>query len=204
MRDKKKIISVILFSILLVVGIYISFALDKKEPSEVVATEKKDEGILEIWKVDIKGAVVNPGVYEVSIGDRVSDVIEKAGGLKEGGNTTFINLGKRVFDEMTIWIYTDKEISEFKLSTIQYIEKECNCPSVQNSACLNKGESDGRVNINTASLAELMTLTGIGEAKANAIIEYREKSMFKSIEEIKNVSGIGDSAYEKIKDYITI
>lgn len=204
MRDKKKIISIILFCFLLCVGIYISFTLDQKRPNEVDATEKSDILIPEIWKVDIKGAVINPGVYEVSDGDRVSDVIEKAGGLAKGANTTFINLGKRVFDEMIIWIYTDKEIDELKLSLVQYIEKECNCPSVKNSACLNNGEMDDKVNINTANLDQLMTLPGIGEVKAKAIIEYREKNIFKTIEDIKNVSGIGDSAYEKIKDYITV
>ena len=107
---------------------------------------------------------------------------------------------------MVIWVYTNDEIKEFKKSNVkyEYIYKECKCPDVSTSACINDSQTSSKVNINTATLEELMTLTGIGESKAISIIEYREKTPFKTIEEIKNVSGIGDSAFDKIKDHITV
>lgn len=209
MKNNRKFVLFILLVIILGLFYLASFILNDGE--NVVAREEiikttalKEE---EFVKVDIKGAVKKPGVYEVNNGMRVIDVIEKAGGLSKSANTEYINLAKTVTDEMTIWIYTDKEIEKFEESNIkyEYIEKDCNCPSVENSACIDSGTSDNtKININTATLEELMTLSGIGEAKAKDIIEYREKTPFSSIEELKNVSGIGDSSFEKIKNNITI
>ncbi len=209
MKNNRKFVLFILLVIILGLFYLVSFILNDGE--NVVAREEiirttalKEE---EFVKVDIKGAVKKPGVYEVNNGMRVIDVIEKAGGLSKSANTEYINLAKTVTDEMTIWIYTDKEIEKFEESNIkyEYIEKDCNCPSVENSACIDSGTSDNtKININTATLEELMTLSGIGEAKAKDIIEYREKTPFSSIEELKNVSGIGDSSFEKIKNNITI
>ena len=209
MKNNRKFVLFILLVIILGLFYLVSFILNDDE--NVVAREEiirttalKEE---EFVKVDIKGAVKKPGVYEVNNGMRVIDVIEKAGGLSKSANTEYINLAKTVTDEMTIWIYTDKEIEKFEESNIkyEYIEKDCNCPSVENSACIDSGTSDNtKININTATLEELMTLSGIGEAKAKDIIEYREKTPFSSIEELKNVSGIGDSSFEKIKNNITI
>lgn len=209
MKNNRKFVLFILLVIILGLFYLVSFILNDGE--NVVAREEiirttalKEE---EFVKVDIKGAVKKPGVYEVNNGMRVIDVIEKAGGLSKSANTEYINLAKTVTDEMAIWIYTDKEIEKFEESNIkyEYIEKDCNCPSVENSACIDSGTSDNtKININTATLEELMTLSGIGEAKAKDIIEYREKTPFSSIEELKNVSGIGDSSFEKIKNNITI
>ena len=105
-------------------------------------------------------------------------------------------------------------------TVVKYIEKECSCPDTINDACMKKADiaesketksskdtasPDNKVSINTASLEELQTIPGIGESKAKAIIEYREKNgNFKDIEEIKNISGIGESTFEKLKEYITI
>lgn len=212
MKNNKKIILCILLVTLLGIFYIISFFFNKETieadtiVEENVVAEVKET--VERIKIDIKGAIKNPGVYEVSDDARVMDVINLAGGLKKNANTDYLNLAKLVEDEMIIWIYTDNEIKKFEESNIkyEYVEKECNCPDVSNSACIDTSDSkiDGKVNINTATLEELMTLTGIGESKALSIIEYREKTPFTSIEDIKNVSGIGDSAFEKIKDNITI
>jgi len=156
--------------------------------------------------VDIKGSVINEGVYELEKGSRVIDLISLAGGLKEDANTRYINLSKKLNDSEVIVIYSNGEIEEAKKSNIIYIETPCECESV-NDACLenNLNSNDTLlININVATKEELMTLPGIGESKANSIIEYRNSKHFSSIEEIMNVTGISDTLYEKIKELITV
>lgn len=221
MNKKQKIIMIATI-LLFIVYLGISFLFEKEDKVEAkestipVVEKVQEEPIIELYKVDIKGQVEKPGVYEVSKDSRVIDVVELAGGLKKDANTDFINLSKKVEDGSVIWIYTTKEIEKLtEVKTVtEYIEKECNCPDVSNSACVTKPSTNsntdtkdtitGKININTASLEELTSLNGVGESKAKAIIEYRTKNPFKSIEDVKNVSGIGDSAYEKIKDSITV
>lgn len=185
---------------------------------EIIETEKvMDEASTSLIKINIKGAVKNPGVYEISDDSRVEDAVIAAGGLLGEADTSIINLSKKLSDENVVIIYTRDEVRKIKQGNvvIQYIEKECNCPEYENSACIdpdilinnNQNEDDSSVNkvsLNKASLEELQTLSGIGEAKAKLIIEYREtKGLFKSIEEIKNIKGIGDAIFNKIKDHIT-
>ena len=153
--------------------------------------------------VDIKGMVTVPGVYEVDDTYRVNDVINLAGGLIEGADTSTINLAKIVYDEMTIIIYSNEEIRE------KYKEEVCvcDCSYIVNDACINSDNSaqNKLININTASIEELMNIPGIGEAKAREIINYREvNGKFNSIEDIMNVPGIGEALFEKIKAYITV
>lgn len=181
-------------------------------------SKKNDEVDNKNLKVDIKGQVVNPGVYELSNNSRVIDVINMAGGLTDIANTSLINLSKKIEDQMVIIIYSDDEVMNSNVKEIEtvfkVVEKECVCPVIKNDGCINteldnniNDDSDvisNKININTASLEELMTLTGVGESKAKSIIEYREKSKFTSIEDIMNVSGIGELAFEKIKEYITV
>ena len=177
-----------------------------KDKEEEVVVEEEPEILKEEEEkvvVDIKGMVANPGVYEVSSSSRVNDVIELAGGLLENADTSLINLAKIVSDEMTIIIYSNEEVLE------KYKEEVCvcDCPLISNDACIESGSEDSGalVNINTASKEELMTVSGIGEAKAESIIKYREDNgSFSAIEDIMNVSGIGESLFEKIKDYITV
>ena len=145
------------------------------------------------------------------------DVIEKAGGLTDKADTSVINLSKKVKDEMVILVYSKAEVQKMKE---QNEKSDIVCPEV-NDACtkdealeplIEKETKDNKVtdgntkiSLNTATLEELQTLTGIGEAKAKAIIEYRtQNGKFNSIEDIKNVTGIGDALFEKIKDNITI
>lgn len=168
----------------------------------------KTEDTLELKKIDIKGAVNNPGVYEFKNGDRVEDAIVMAGGLNNNADTRSLNLSKTLVNEMIIVIYTTEEIKKYeKNNEIQIIEEVCNCPVIINDACINEdnGEISTKININKATIEELTKLTGIGKSKAEAIVKYREDNNgFKSIDELTNVSGIGASTFEKIKDNITI
>lgn len=212
MKNNKKIIGGLLLIFLLAFACGISLIIDDND-SKVIETKEmedvliKEEKNYEVIKVDIKGAVNKPGVYEVIESARVIDVIEIAGGLTKKANTDYINLSKTVENEMIIWIYTNDEIKDFIKQDIiyEYIEKECNCPDVSTSACINNNDNNNKlININKATKEELMTITGLGETKALSIIEYRLNTPFSKIEDIKNVTGIGDSLFEKIKNYITV
>lgn len=179
-----------------------------------------EELIKETIFVDVKGAVKKPGVYELVSGSRVIDAITKSGGLNKDADTSIINLSKKLADGNVIIIYTKNKIEELHKQEviIEYIEKECKCPDNSNSACIDKDDviiednnedikdtSPSKVSLNTASKEELMTISGIGESKAADIIKYRNANgEFKTIEDIKNVKGIGDALFEKIKKYITI
>lgn len=224
--DRYKII-IILICLIILLGSSILYSVlrpnKKEEVIEPILEEVKEEIIIEEKiKVDIKGSVNEPNVYEMNNGDRVIDVINKAGGLKEEANTEYINLSKKLVDEMIIIIYSNEQVEKFKEEEkeIIYIEYECVCPDNINDTCISKDdtvntngvteesdalEKDNLVSINKGTLEELMTLSGIGESKAKAIIEYRETNgEFKNLEDIMNVSGIGESAYSKIKDNIKL
>lgn len=186
----------------------------KKDPEIVIKKKEKTSSSETLFKVDIKGQVNNPGIYSLKEGSRVIDVIEASGGLTENANTTVINLSKKIEDEMVIIIYSNEEVNNF--ARTKEIEKQVieNCTkkdenSLQNDACINPSNevsnTDNKViNINTATQEELMTLTGIGESKAKDIITYRSEKPFTSIEDIKNVPGIGESLFAKIKENITV
>ena len=199
----------------------------EKNSSKSEITEKKeengdDENNLKTVFVDVKGAVTTPGVYELEEGKRIVDAISLAGGLTNKADTINLNLSKKLKDEMYIIVYTKSEIYDYKKNNgsndISCASVECICPDNNNDACIknnsgnnqnktqNENKSTGnKISINTASKEDLMTLSGIGEAKADLIINYRnENGGFKSIEDIKSVKGIGDALYEKIKDNITL
>lgn len=187
-----------------------------KEETKTSNKKEKSEN-KKFYYVDIKGSVNNPGVYKMDENSRVIDVIESAGGLKDDADTSIINLGKKVFDEMFIIVYSKEEVEKYKNDTLsteeinKKIEESVVIIDPNNDAQIkvdkqvdNKEESN-KININTANKDELQKITGIGESKAKAIIKYREENgNFENIEDIKNVSGIGDSLFEKIKDNITI
>ena len=163
--------------------------------------------------VDVKGEVINAGIYKLKTGSRVIDAINMAGGLTNKANTSVLNLSKKLTDEMVIIVYSNYEVENFKKTKEQEEQVLNNCitgyDNLNNDACITSDnsniENNGKVSINNASIEELLTLTGIGEAKAKSIIEYREKNGgFKSIEDIKNVTGIGDALFDKIKENITL
>ena len=143
--------------------------------------------------VDIGGEVEMPGVYEVSQGTRLFQVIERAGGLTEDADIDGINRAEAVFDGQKIIIGTKGESGDSGES------RESGKTTHSNY------EDEGKVNINTANSAELQSIPGIGPSKAERIIEYREsEGRFNTIDDIKNISGIGNKTFENIKEYITV
>lgn len=217
----KKYRYIILSGLLIIVFLFFNKNSDEIELTSDLSLEIKEEVTEEIpkeekIKVDIKGAVKNPGVYEINSNGRVADAIAISGGLTNDADTSIINLSKNLTDEMVIIIYTKEEVEEMlKGSTsIKYIEKECICPKIENDACIdnvidNKPDTntsnEQKVSLNSATIDELMQLPGIGEVKAKAIIAYREENGgFKSIEELLEVNGIGESTFNKIKDQLSL
>lgn len=151
----------------------------------------------ELIFIDIKGAVIYPNIYEMTSGQRLYDVVEKAGGFTEHADQNQVNLAQRLQDEMVIYIpMKGEDVPEhLALSPV-------NSAGTGNEA---EGEETQKININTADAAGLTTLNGIGEKKAQTIIDYREEQgPFMSVEDIKNVSGIGDKSFENLKDSITV
>ena len=216
-------INVILISSTIVVGILYAqkekIQCDYNMPFEVYEEVSSADNFF----VEVKGAVKNPGVYTASSTNIINDIIKQAGGFNNNAYTNNINLSKRVSDELVIYVYTKYE---YQTNNKKDEKNDCVCPTYEISDCTNNtssiiipdtnnknensnvksDESNSKqlININTASKNELKTLTGIGDAKADAIIEYRSKNAFTRIEDIKNVSGIGEAAFEKIKEHITI
>lgn len=161
--------------------------------SENVSTETFGENIVNNTTnkitVEIKGEVKNPDVYEIDDGSIIRDLINMAGGLTEEANIDGINRAEKIKANQLI-VIPNKDNENNNIGSI----------SVSTGV-----SSDGIININTATISELQNITGVGEVKAQSIINYREKNGgFKSIEEIKNVDGIGDKTFEKIKDQISI
>lgn len=149
--------------------------------------------------VDIKGAVKYPGVYELTTEHRIIDAIKQAGGYTKEADSTVINHAQKLQDEMVIYIPKKGEDVSDQIASIQ------SQTTTTSNSTTSSFSNNGLVNINTANETELTTLSGIGPSKAQAIISYREENgPFKSIDEIKNVSGIGEKTYEKLKDSITV
>lgn len=205
---------------------------DDKIEMEKIELNSETSVEVDNYYVDIKGEVVKPGVYEANPNSRIIDIIKLAGGLTKNADTSLINLSKKISDEMNIKIYSKKEVRNAKdnlskepevIEIIKEIEKECICPdnnevcsdnSNKNGALIedsenqnidsNKDDNKLLININTATKEELLGIPDIGESKANKIIEYRNNNKFEKIEDIQNVSGIGETIFEKIKNYITV
>lgn len=194
---------------------------DVVKSNEKTQQEEKIEEDVKLINVDLKGAVKKEGVYTVQLGSTVNDIVKLAGGLKNNGTLKNINLSKRVEDEMVIYVYTNYELSKANVS--KKVSEECVVKQIYIDDCQgesiiksdnkdsvksdnNQGqESNSKVNINTATLDELMQLNGIGEAKAKTIIEYRtQNGNFAKIEDLMNVTGIGEALYQKVKDSITV
>lgn len=204
----------------------IKSSLEVKQTNEISSTLKDDKKKKMIY-VDVKGEVSSPGVYSFEEGKRVIDALEKAGGITSKADTSVNNLGKKLTDEMVIIIYSKKEVKKMGsilekktkalekciensaspinscLDTSSLTDKNTSSKNSSSNGTNSSKTKNGKVSINTASKEELMTLQGIGEAKAEAIIEYRNKTKFNDISDIKNVKGIGDSIFEKIKNNIT-
>lgn len=168
---------------------------DKENTEETVNTTEETFEEKNVY-IQISGAVKNPGVYEVKSGSRIFEVMDLSGGYTEEAATDVVNLARPVKDEMKIYIPTKKEV---EMSNQDYFWENYQMPEEE------KENSDGRVNLNTATKEELMSLPGIGESKAEAIIEYREKNgRFGDISDVMNISGIKEAAFEKIKELIVV
>ena len=162
---------------------------------------------------DIKGSVKKPGVYEFTQGDKIIDAINKAGGLTKNATTNNLNLSKKLTNEMVIYVFSKNELTTTKAYEPVSNASECKCETIEINNCVDKNttnESNNdtvptKININTDNKERLMTISGIGSSKADAIIEYRTKNgNFKTTEDIMNVSGISKTIYDKIKDIITV
>ena len=159
--------------------------------------------------IHVCGLVCTPGVYGLPAGSRVYEAIEAAGGFSEAAVPDYLNLAQVLEDGMKIQVPDREQAEEWKARglTQSGISMGGGTAGVQTSGRTGSGEggSKARVNLNTASREELMTLRGIGASRADDIIHYRQEfGGFKSIEDIMNVSGIKDAAFEKIKDSITV
>ncbi len=169
-------------------------------------TEKIDNSNDEVIIVHITGAVKNWGIIELPTNSRIADAIEKAGGLTEEADISNVNLAYQLEDGMKIKIPTINETVDNK--EIDSIKDYISMESGENVTSSNKNKTTSKiniVNINSATQTELETLPGIGTSTALKIINYRnENGKFTSIEDIKNVSGIGESKFEAIKELICI
>lgn len=158
----------------------------------------------ETIRVDVKGMVKKAGVYELAKDSIVNDAIKKAGGLTSKADTTNVNLSKSLTNEMVIYIPKKEEVTKSTVNDA-LVDKSNSVGFIDNESSNETTNTTTKVNINTATLKDLITLNGIGESKAQAILEYRTKNgNFKTLEDLKKVSGIGEAAYEKIKDNICI
>ena len=158
--------------------------------------EQEEKPLQEWIYVDVCGAVRNPGVYRIEAGSRVFQVLEQAGGCTEEASLETVNQADLLSDGQKIRIYTREEAEQMG----DDLRDES-----QGMETDSQTTSDGRVDINRAGKEELMTLTGIGETRAQAILAYREShGKFSSVEELMQVEGIKEKTYEKLKDQIRI
>lgn len=209
---KQKLIVIIIVLFVMVSGIFYSVSYEKTEEAVFVAeeavydeeeivqgeektvtdieeAEKSEERIL---FVHICGQVELPGVYCLEEESRITDLIELAGGFTADAARDYINLAQKLSDGQKIYIPSLDEVTENDLLS-------------ENGSAEQLNGALQKININSANKDTLMTLTGIGEAKAEAIIQYREKNGgFESIEELKQIEGIKDGVFNKIKDEIEI
>jgi len=153
---------------------------DKNQKEEVVEQD--------LITVDVKGAVKLPGIYDLPVGSRINDAVQKAGGLTDNADSKSINLAQRISDEALVYVPTKEE------ATSQ--EAHLNASNTKENK---------KVNLNKASLEELKQVKGLGAKRAQDIIDHRESNgKFKSVDELKKVSGIGAKTIEKLKEYVTV
>ena len=152
--------------------------------------EKEEPLEQDLITVDVKGAVKAPGIYDLPVGSRVNDAVQKAGGLTEQADSKSLNLAQKVSDEALVYVPTKGEEAASQQS---------------GSGATSSTSKEKKVNLNKASLEELKQVKGLGGKRAQDIIDHREANgKFKSVDELKKVSGIGAKTIEKLKDYVTV
>ena len=163
---------------------------DSSSDKEVKKEEKDESPEQDLITVDVKGAVKSPGIYDLPVGSRVHDAVQKAGGLTEEADSKSLNLAQKVSDEALVYVPTKGEEAASQQAASE------TTPSTS---------KDKKVNLNKASLEELKQVKGLGGKRAQDIIDHREANgKFKSVDELKKVSGIGAKTIEKLKDYVTV
>ena len=164
-------------------------AISKDSTDEKEDKNQKEEVVeQDLITVDVKGAVKSPGIYDLPVGSRVNDAVQKAGGLIDNADSKSINLAQKISDEALVYVPTKEEAA--------------NQESYSNAT---GNKETKKVNINKASLEELKQVKGLGGKRAQDIIDYREsKGTFRSVDDLKKVSGIGAKTIEKLKDYVTV
>ena len=152
---------------------------------------KKEEPVeQDLITVDVKGAVKAPGIYDLPVGSRVNDAVQKAGGLTEQADSKSLNLAQKVSDEALVYVPTKGEEAASQQTA---------------SGTASSTSKEKKINLNKASLEELKQVKGLGGKRAQDIIDHRETNgKFKSVDELKKVSGIGAKTIEKLKDYVTV
>lgn len=190
MRNKRIVCSVIVI-VCVVVAVIVYYMSDRTKESVVITDSREtvestelrgeEDTLRKMIYVYVCGQVNNPGVVCLEEGSRVVDVIVMAGGMTDKADINVINQAEPVYDGQKVYVPAFNEV---------YVEDTTD---------------NGKVNLNTADESELMTLPGIGESKATAIIDYRKANGgFKTIEDIMNIPGIKTSAFNKIKEYICV
>ena len=163
---------------------------DSSSEKEVKKEEKEESLEQDQITVDVKGAVKSPGIYDLPVGSRVHDAVQKAGGLTEQADSKSLNLAQKVSDEALVYVPSKGE----EVASQQTASETT--PSTS---------KEKKVNLNKASLEELKQVKGLGGKRAQDIIDHREANgKFKSVDELKKVSGIGAKTIEKLKDYVTV
>lgn len=174
-----------------------SKADSEAEETSADIPEGKETGII---YVDVCGYVKNPGVYELTEESRVYEAIEKAGGMTKNAAAASVNQAERLTDGQQIYIPSEDEQKESRESGTYPAARGADDGNMKT------GTADSlKVNLNTASKEELLSLTGIGDVKADSIVKYREEhGSFQSVEDIKKIEGIKDGVFNKIKDRLTV
>lgn len=173
-----------------------------EENLEDSGTEENDalDGSSEVKGIviHILGAVGQPGVYELPQGSRVADAVKMAGGYTESACVSWLNQARLLIDGEQIYVPTEEEVAQWKESG------ESDAP-VESGGTTNQSEKSSKININQATVEELMNLPGIGESKARSIVDYRQQNgKFSSIEDLMLVPGIKEGVYNQIKDFIKV
>ena len=163
---------------------------DSSSEKEVKKEKKEESAEQDLITVDVKGAVKSPGIYDLPVGSRVHDAVQKAGGLTEEADSKSLNLAQKVSDEALVYVPTKGEEAASQQAA---------------SGTTPSTSKEKKVNLNKASLEELKQVKGLGGKRAQDIIDHREANgKFKSVDELKKVSGIGAKTIEKLKDYVTV
>ena len=169
----------------------VSTTTANQESTEETSSESPES---ETIMVDVKGAVQSEGVYELPSTARVNDAIKAAGGFSDQADKKSVNLAQKLSDEAVVYVASQGE-------NVSVVQSATSSPATGDAG----NENTEKINLNTATVADLTTISGIGEKRANDILAYRDsQGGFTSVDDLNNVSGIGDKTLENIRPYVTV